>query len=424
MSEQIKPQSLPARIDAANDTVLGIFKASRPIWFDVRPALQALPGMTKRHILHAGPPIALERMCPPQRNGILYAAVFEGLAASPGQAAKAVAAGDILIGPCHDIGAVGGMAGITSASTPLVMVRDEASGSVGCSQLFQGPRGQLPSRDAYDQAAMQQWRWLADVLGPVLQAAIRRKGGLEVKPLIAKALQMGDECHNRNNAASALLLNAIAPSIVDCGLPDAVVRDSLRYLVSAEQFALCLAMATAKAITDAANPTAHASLVTAMARNGVDFGIKVAGLGDQWFTAPANPVEGLLFSAEWSQEDVVPDMGDSAIMETFGLGGHVQAAAPALQQFVNGSFNRAVRISSEMRQITAGSLPDYPIPNLDFAPAPAGIDIRKVVKTGITPMIDTAIAHKKGGVVGAGQVAAPLDCFKAALRAFSQRYAP
>jgi hypothetical protein len=181
-------------------------------------------------------------------------------------------------------------------------------------------------------------------------------------------------------------------------------------------------MAAAKATADAVKNIPYSTLVTTMSRNGVDFGVKISGLGEQWFVAPANKVDGLYFSSEWSDADAVPDMGDSAIMETVGLGGHVQAAAPALQQFVGGSFARAVGLTREMREITAGALPDYQIPNMDFAGAPVGIDIRKVVQTGITPIIDTAIAHKKGGVIGAGQTRAPLECFTGALRGFSERY--
>ncbi len=415
-------QALRNKIDSANETVLHRLQACRPVWFDVQPAITALPNMTKETILHAGPPIEWERMCTPQRNGIAYAAVFEGLATSPEEAAQAIQDHTINLAPCHEFGAVGGMAGITSASTPLAMVRCETSGAVGCSQLFQGPRGQLPSRDAYDRESTRQWRWLADVLGPVLQDAIRSKGGLDVRALTAKALQMGDECHNRNSAGSLLLLAELAPWLVQSKMDSSLVRDSLSYLATAEQFSLCISMAAGKAATEAAKDVPYSTVVTTFARNGVDFGIRVSGLGDQWFVAPANKVDGLLFSSEWNDEDVVLDMGDSAIMETVGLGGYVQAAAPALQQFVSGSFARAKRITEEMRKITNGTLEDYRIPNLDFSSAPAATDIRKVVRTGIEPVIDTAIAHKKGGVVGAGQTTAPIACFNQSLRAFSERY--
>ena len=413
---------LQSRIEAANLAALRVFQNSRPVWFDVRPAIDALPGMNRNVILHAGPPIEWHRMCDPQRNGAVCAALYEGLADTRADAAARIKAGDIHLAPCHEYGATGGMAGITGASTPVAMVRDEVNGTVGCSLLFQGPRGQLRDRDQYERETVTQWRWLAEVLGPVLQTALRTSGGIDVRQMQAKALQMGDECHNRNSAGSALLLRELLPTLVRLRIDAATLRDSVEYLAWAEQFSLCVSMAAAKAAADAASGISHCSIVTAFARNGVDFGIRVSGLGDTWFTAPANPVDGLLFSSEWGEEDTVADMGDSAIMETVGLGGYVQAAAPVLQQFVDGSFQRAVRLGEEMRQITAGVLPDYRIPNLDFAAAPAGTDIRQVVRTGIEPIIDTAIAHRKGGVIGAGQARAPLGCFEKATAAFEATY--
>ncbi len=394
----------------------------RAVWVDVKPALDVLPGMAENIILHAGPPIAWEKMCGPQRRGVIDAVIYEGLADTEKSAKILVDHGEIHIAPCHDYGAVGGMAGITSASTPMAVVRNEAGGKEGYSQLYQGPPGRLRSRDDYDKAAIAQWRWIETVLGPVLQAAIRERGGLDVGNLIAKALQMGDECHNRNSAGSALILLDLMPSMIKSCPGTSALGESIEYLSRAEQFSLCISMAAAKVTADAAKGVPYSTIVTAMSRNGVEFGIKVSGLDDQWFTAPANRVDGLYFSSEWSDKDAVPDIGDSAIMETVGLGGYVQAAAPALQQFVGGSMARAVDLTQEMRRITTGVIDAYQIPNLDFAAAPIGADIRKVVQTGITPVIDTAIAHKKGGVIGAGQTRAPLDCFNKALRAFSDQY--
>ena len=308
-----EPQ-LRSRIEAANRTVLETFQKSRPIWFDVRPAIEALPGMTRDTILHAGPPIEWQRMCGPQRNGAIGAALYEGLAENRADAVARIEASTIRLAPCHDFGAVGGMAGITSASMPVAMVRDESNGAVGCSQLYQGPRGTLPDRDRYDREAARQWRWLADVLGPVLQAAVRASGGIDVRAVIAKALQMGDECHNRNAAGSALLLRELLPWMLERCVDRSTLRDSAAYLAQAEQFSLCVSMAAAKAAADAAGGLSHSTIVTAMARNGVDFGIRVSGLGEAWFTAPANRVQGLLFSARWNETDTVPDIGDSAIM--------------------------------------------------------------------------------------------------------------
>ena len=414
--------SLRAKIDAANQAALEAMLSCRPVWVDVKPALDVLPGMAKNVVLHAGPPIAWEKMCGPQCRGIINALIYEGLACTEKSAKTLVENGEVRIAPCHDYGAVGGMAGITSASTPMVVVRNEASGKEGYSQLYQGPRGQLQSRDDYDKAAIAQWRWIETVLGPVLQTAIRERGGLDVRNLTAKALQMGDECHNRNSAGSALILLDMMPCMIKSCAGTKALSESIEYLSRADQFSLCISMAAAKVTADAAKGVQYSTIVTAMSRNGVEFGIKVSGLDDQWFTAPANKIDGLYFSSEWGDKDAVPDIGDSAIMETVGLGGHAQAAAPALQQFVGGSMARAVDLTQEMRRITTGVIDAYQIPNLDFAAAPVGIDIRKVVHTGITPVINTAIAHKKGGVIGAGQTRGPLDCFNKALRVFSEQY--
>ena len=416
--------SLPAKIAAANDEALAAMLSCNPVWVDVSSALDVLPGMTANTVLHAGPPIAFEDMCGPQRRGIIDAVIYEGLADTRAAAKALVENGEIRIAPCHDHGAVGGMAGITSASTAMAVVRDQASGKEGYSQLFQGPRGQLQNREDYNKAAIEQWRWIEKVFGPTLQAAIRECGGVDVKNLTAKALQMGDECHNRNSAGSALLLLAMTPWLIKTCSDKAVVTECIEYLASADQFSLCISMAAAKVAADAAKGVPYSTVVTAMARNGVEFGIKVSGLDEEWFTGPANEIDGLYFSSEWSDKDSVPDLGDSAIMETVGLGGHVQTAAPALQQFVGGSMARAIELTDEMRRITCGVNDAYRIPNLDFAAAPVGTDIRKVVQTGITPVIDTAIAHEKGGVIGAGQTRAQIECFNKALLAYSDRYRP
>ena len=413
---------LKARINAANERAFKILLESRPVWVDVRPAIDVLPGMTPDTILHAGPPISWSRMCGPQQKGAINAALYENLAASEEEAIRLIGQGQIRLAPCHDYGAVGGMAGITTASMPMIVAEDRQHGAVGYSQLYQGPGVQELRWEDYGRASIEQWRWLQNVLGPALGAAIRSRGELDIRSIIARALQMGDECHNRNVAGSALLLRELAPALLQADLDQATAGASIRYLSRADQFFLCAGMAAAKATVNAARDIPYSTLVTTLARNGVDFGIKVSGLGDEWFTAPANQVEGLYFSSEWSDDDAVPDIGDSAIMETVGLGGFVQATAPALQQFVGGSFARAVQLTHEMAEITVGVNNEFQLPALDFAGAPLGIDMRKVVQTGITPVIDTAIAHKQGGVIGAGQTRAPLACFSAALQAFSHRY--
>ena len=410
--------SLKDRIAAANRLAMARIEAANPVWTDVRPAIDVLPGMTRTTVLHAGPPIAWDDMCGPQKMGVVQAVLHEGLARDEAGAEALIRDGAITVAPCHEYGAVGGMAGITSASSPMAVVHDPVHDVTGCSQLFQGPAAGLQDRDRYNAEARKRWRWLEEVLGPALGAAIRARGGLPVKPLMGRALEMGDECHNRNAAGTLLLLNALVQDLIRTSPPDRL-GEVLAYFRENEQVSLVLSMAAAKAMGAAISGIPDCSIVTAMCRNGVEFGIRVSATGDRWFTAPANRIEGLYFSSEWGDDDAVPDIGDSAIMETIGLGGHAQAAAPVLQQFVAGSFARATAMVDEMAQITQGRLTQFKIAPLDFAGAPVGIDIRKVVQTRITPVIDTAIAHRKGGVIGAGQTRAPFGCFADALRAFS-----
>ena len=413
---------LSEKIASANAEAFGRLRSANPVWVDVQLAIDCLPGMTRETVLHAGPPIAWVDMCGPQKMGVVQAVLHEGLASDEAEAEARILAGEITVAPCHEYNATGGMAGITSASSPMAVVRDEVNGVTGHSQLFQGPASGLQDRDLYNQEARKRWTWLTEVLGPVLGAAVRHTGGIPVKPMIGRALQMGDECHNRNSGGSALLLTQLMlPLCESCDDPD-LLQQALAYLIENEQFSLVLSMAAGKAMAEAMKGVEYSTIVTTLCRNGVNFGIKVSGLGEQWFTAPANRIEGLYFSSEYSDADAVPDIGDSAIMETVGLGGHAQAAAPVLQQFVGGSFARACGLMRDMGEICEGELTEFKVPNMDFAGVPAGIDIRKVVKTQITPVIDTAIAHRKGGVIGAGQTRAPLGAFSDALRAFGAAY--
>lgn len=414
--------TLVETIEAANREALSRLVAAKPVWVDVRPAIEVLPGMTKATVLHAGPPIAWQDMCGPQKMGVVQAVLHENLALTEEEAESLILSGQVTVAPCHEYKAVGGMAGITSASSPMAVVYDPVHESYGYSQLFQGPASGLQNRDDYNREARKRWTWLETVFGPVIGAAVRHTGGIPVKPMIARALGMGDECHNRNSAASNVLFNALILALYDTCTDRDRLRQVLDYLKTNEQFSLCVSMAAGKAMADATKGIPYSTVVSTMCRNGVEFGIKVSGLGEQWFTAPANRIEGLYFSSEWNDGDAVPDIGDSCIMETIGVGGHVQASAPVLQQFVAGSFARAQSVVQNMQTITTGTIGEFKIANMDFIGAPAAVDIRKVVRNGITPVIDTAIAHRKGGVIGAGQTTAPFDCFAKALRAFSEQY--
>jgi len=405
-------------VDLANRDALARLLAARPVLVDVRPALEVVPGMTRATVLHAGPPIAWERMSGPLRGAVVGALLYERLADTPEAAERLAASGTLGFEPCHHHAAVGPMAGVLTASMPVWVVEDRAHGNRAYATLNEG-LGKVLRYGAHSADVLGRLRWMEEALGPALGQALRDLGGLDVRALIAQAVQMGDECHNRNRAASALLLRALAPHLAALDRPAAERARLLAVPGANDHFFLNVAMAACKAALDAAHGVPRSTLVTAMARNGTDFGIRVSGLGDRWFTAPAETPIGLYF-AGFGAGDANPDIGDSAITETAGLGGFAMAGAPAIVQFVGGTPADALAATRLMYEITLGESDAYRLPALDFRGTPTGIDLRLVVQTGVLPQINTGIAHRAPGIgqIGAGLVKPPIECFEAALRAF------
>ncbi len=404
------------RIDAANQEAVQHMTAARPRLVDVRPAGEVIPGMHKHLLLHAGPPISWERMSGPLRGAIIGALIYEGLANDAEAAERLAASGEIEFAPCHHYNAVGPMAGVTSASMPVQVIEEPVYGNRTFSTLNEG-LGKVLRYGANSSEVIDRLRWIEHVLGPALARALRVKGGMDIKPLTAQALQMGDECHNRNKAATSLFIREIAPELVESGTSTEETAQVLRFINSNDHFYLNLSMAACKAAALAAHGIAHSSVVTTMARNGTDFGIRVSGLGERWFVAPAQQVEGLYFSG-FSQQDANPDIGDSTISETVGIGAFAMAGAPAIVQFVGGTAADAKRYTLEMYDITVAEENQYQLPPLDFRGTPVGIDVRQVVRQNLLPIINTGIAHRLPGIgqVGAGIVHPPMECFTAALR--------
>lgn len=409
-------------VKQANDEALRRLFDARPVLVDCLPAAEAL-GLPAHTLLHAGPPLAWEQMCPPLHGAILGALRYEGWAEDNAAALDLIAGSGITMAPCHHFGAVGPMTGIITPSMPVFVVENRTSGNRAFATINEG-LGKVLRFGANDETVLARLRWLQAEAGPLLGAAIRKSGGVDLRTLMAQALRMGDEMHQRNVAASSLFARALLPHLTRAGAQgDALVRVA-EFIAGNDQFFLNLAMAAAKASADPAGGIEGSTLITAMARNGSEFGIRVSGLGHEWFTAPVNTPVGLYFPG-FSPEDANPDMGDSAIVETVGLGGFAMAASPAAARFVGaGGLAEAIRATEEMAEICLGEHPHFSIPTLDDRGAPAGIDLRKVVETGITPLINTGIAGKKAGMgqVGAGVVRAPFECFKRALVAFGQRY--
>ncbi len=405
-----------ATIDAANAEAVRRILGGDPVLVDVVPAHAAIPSLKPRMILHAGPPIAWERMCGPMRGAITGIAVFEGWARDLDDAEQQAAAGAFDFHPNHHFGAVGPMTGMTTVSQPLMVVENKSFGNRAYCAINEG-LGKVMRFGGNDAEVLARLAWLRDVLGPAMGAALREMGGIPLKPIVARGLTMGDEMHQRNVACSSLLLRLLAPPLARIATDNAKLSEILSFIARNDQFFLNVAMAMGKSLTDPARGVDGSSVVTAMCRNGTDFGIRISGTGDDWFTAPVEMPQGLYFPG-FTEKDANPDMGDSAIVETVGLGGFAMAAAPAVIGFVGaGRAADALTFTRAMGEITVGPNPEWTIPALDHAGVPVGIDIRRVVETGLAPTINTGIAHRMPGIgqVGAGVVKAPLACFDAAL---------
>jgi hypothetical protein len=409
-------------IEKANAQATERMIEARPILVGLAKARDVIPGMRDNLLLHAGPPITWERMSGPVRGAVIGALIFEGKAKDEAEAEALVKAGKVEFEPCHHHQAVGPMSGIISPSMSVYVVENKTHGNKAFSNMNEG-YGKVLRYGAYSEDVQKRLRWMEDVMAPVLADAIEASGGMDIRALIAEAMHMGDEGHNRNKAGSVLYTKNLAPYIVKVAKDTDTASEILRFLGDNALSVLNPVMATCKAMADVGHGIEGSTIVSAMARNGTDFGIRVSGLGDRWFAAPAPPVEGLWFPG-FTAEDANPDLGDSTITETAGIGGFAMAAAPAIVSFVGGSPKDALNATLEMYEICYAEHKYFTIPPLDFRGTPTGIDIRKVVEKGITPRINTGVAHKEAGVgqVGAGLVRPPMSLFEEALVAFAEEY--
>lgn len=408
-------------IEEANKEALKRINSSQAVLIDIRNAIEVIPGMDENTILHAGPPITWDRMSGPVRGAVMGALIFEGKAENEEEAEALASSGKIKFSPCHEHDAVGPMAGIISPSMPVFVIKNTTYGNLAYCTLNEG-LGKVLRFGAYSSEVINRLRWMKTILTPGLQSAIRLSGGIDIKTIIAQALHMGDELHNRNKAGTSLFIRAIMPYLVAADLPLEELESIVKFMNSNDHFFLNLSMPAAKAILEAANGIENSTVVVTMSRNGTDFGIRVSGLKGQWFTAPAEMVKGLLFPG-YTEEDCNPDLGDSAITETAGYGGFAMAAALAIVQFVGGVPQDAVNFSNKMYEITVGESSAFSIPILDFRGTASGIDVRKVIEKNILPQINTGIAHKKAGIgqVGAGLVNPPWGCFAKAIVALAEK---
>lgn len=413
-----------ADIEAANAEAYRRIVAGRPLLIGMGLAREVIPGFAPSRggrllITHSGPPITWERMCGPTRGAIMGALIYEGLADTPEEAAALAASGKIEFAPCHHFNAVGPMAGIISPSMPVFIVKNETTGHLAYATQNEG-LGKVLRYGAYGPEVIRRLKWMDAVLYPALKAALAAHGPVDLRSMISQALHMGDEGHNRNRAGTSLFIRAIAPALVEAVPDPATVAAVLRFIDGNDHFFLNLTMPAMKAMLLPAEKIPGCTLVTTMARNGTDWGIRVSATGDRWFTAPAPMVAGLWLPG-YTAADANPDIGDSAITETGGIGAFALAGAPAIVKFVGGAPADATNATLEMYEITHGEHPAFTIPSLNFRGTPVGIDVRKVLRTGITPRLNTGIAHREPGIgmVGAGLVSAPKGCFMAAFEALA-----
>lgn len=413
-------------IDELNRAVIAKVVASQPVLKDNVRAKEVIPEFAQnggKVILHAGPPVAYENMPDPMQGSCVGAVMFEEWASTEEEARKMLEGGEIQFIPCHHCNAVGPMGGITSPNMAVFVVENETGGNKAYCTMNEGI-GKVLRFGAYDEEVVNRLRWMRDVLGPTLGKALRSmENGLAINPLIAKAVAMGDEFHQRNIAASLAFLKEVAPIITAMEMDEKDRYDVIKFLADTDQFFLNIMMATGKAVMDDARKDGDGTIVTAMCRNGYEFGIRIAGMGDEWFTGPVNTPQGLYFTG-YDAEDACPDMGDSAITETFGVGGMAMIAAPAVTRFVGaGGYEDALRTSNEMTEICIDRNPNFTVPTWNFQGICLGIDARLVVEKGITPVINTGIANKVAGrgQIGAGTVHPPIECFEKAVRAYAKK---
>lgn len=407
-------------VEEANQEVIRRIKAARPVLVGMGIAKDVIPGMHEHKILHSGPPVTWERMCGPQRGAVMGALIYEGLAQDGREAEILARSGQIEFAPCHHHHCVGPMAGVVSPRMPVFIVENKAFGNYAYCTQNEG-LGKVLRYGAMGEEVYERLRWMETELYPILDRALAAiPEGIDLKAMIAQALHMGDECHNRNRAGTSLFLRAIGPALARTNRDNEALARVIEFIDRNDHFFLNLSMPAGKAAVEPAEGVAGSSIVTVMARNGTDFGIRLASMPKRWFTAPSGKVEGLYFPS-FSERDANPDIGDSTITETAGYGGFAMAAAPAITQFVGGSPSMAVETTLEMYEITASEHEGFTIPVLNFRGTPLGIDVRKVRQAGILPKINTGIAHREPGVgmVGAGILRAPEACFIEAFQALA-----
>ena len=419
----IEHKYIAQKINEANNLAVKRLMSVEPVLIDIDSALNVIPGMTPNTILHSGPPIAWNRMCDPMKRAVKGALILEGLAKDDKSAEKLMKSKKIALSANHSHGSVGPMTGIISASMPVLVTKDLTYGNTSYSTFNEGG-GKVLWFGSVEKETITRLRYMRDEFAPVLKRVIKKIGGIPIWSVLAQGIQMGDECHNRHAASTNIFLKNIVETLFSLNISKEKAFKVYKFIAGNSHFFLNITMTACKLAMVAASDIENSTIVTAMSRNGTDFGIRVSGLGDKWFIAPSPLLLDALYNPGYGLEDGAPDIGDSSIIETMGLGGFAIAAAPSMASFAGGGFQDSIKIFKQMGQITTTKNPKFGIPCLDFEGTPTGIDIRKVVETEILPSINSAVVHKSSGAgqIGAGIVHAPYECFTKAIMAFGKRY--
>lgn len=411
------------KIAQANQQAVACLTENNPYWVDIRPAGECVQGLTDRMILHSGPPVDYEDMVMLHKRGMVSAMLFEGWAGNEKEAVELLRSGEITIDSALNHNTVGAGTGIITKSVAMNVVEDRANGTTAATFPAEGPfQGGFCGWGLYSPEIAENLRYMREELFPPMREMLAKDGGIALKPILAESMQMGDENHTRQTASDLLFDKLVLPRLFELDLPKDVIMRTIRYIVDTPRFFHCYGQGASRAAAIAADGIPYSTMVTAMAGNGVEFGIKVAGLPGQWFTAKAPMMKGRYTSTQYTEKDQLPWIGDSCVVETAGMGGIAAAASPIVCSLRGMSLRDAIDQTREMERICIDKNPNYVIPNLDFDPLPVGVDIRLVLKTGVCPAIHGGMFNHEGGLIGAGMARVPMECFQKALTAFGEKY--
>lgn len=415
--------NIKEKIEEANKKAVGELIDANPVWVDILPAGEIIDGLEPNMILHSGPPIEFKDMVPLHKRGMVSGALFEGLAKTEAEAVAKLESGEIKVSSALDHNTVGAGTGIITPSVAMIVVENKKTGVKAATFPAEGPfQGGLCGWGLYTEEIAANLRYMRNELFPVMREIVHKRGGIPLKPILAEGMQMGDENHTRQTAADYIFKMQLLPELFKLDLDKQLLLKVMDFIVQTPRFFHCFGQGASMSALLSAKGTPYSTMTVAFGGNGVEFGVKIAGMGDEWFTAPAMMMKGRYTSSKFTEKDQLPWIGDSCVVECAGLGGIAAAASPIVCNLRGMKLKDAIALTRQMKEICISENPNYPIPNLDFDFLPSGIDIRKAVKTGISPEIHGGMFNHEGGLIGAGSARIPMQCFEKALKAFAAKY--